>query len=247
MTSPDQLLVLSRQGQPNKSIQALISNRALNRKKLILDYLGKHRICTKYDLTREIRTHERAEGLVGAIDAKTTKRMLHALEREKKLRTFEVSVKNVSYMCVCVTDIDESDEIFKNYCSTFRRTFDSVDLKVKNEAAVAANSPVDESNDHDESVVVGADDELPQPPPPPPQRSTVTNTFKLTNSFIDSVVADLELLTQRKRPFGVVPKFQKAIILHRFIHYLLFFYDGVRQSVSFTMNTNFNAAIDVKT
>lgn len=86
----DDMLILRRESQPNQSIQALQSQRMLARKGLILHYLSEHRICTKYDLTREIRQSEQQQGLTGTIDAKTTRRMLLALEREKKLITFEV-------------------------------------------------------------------------------------------------------------------------------------------------------------
>jgi hypothetical protein len=220
-TESDQLLILKREGQPNQSIQALISNRMLNRKKLIIDYLDKHRICTKYDLTREIRTRESAQSLPGSIDAKTTKRMLLALERDKKLHTFEVALKNVSYMCVRAYDIDESDEIYKNYCCTFKRTYDSVDLKSTTAKSGGDETTTTTSRDEDlDTSNNNADDDL-----------ALRSSTKLTNSFIELVVADLEVLPHRKKLFIVVPKFQKTIILHRFIHYLLFFYDGVQQSV----------------
>lgn len=213
--SSEQLLILRRDGQPNQSIQALISNRMHNRKKIIVDYLNKHKICTKYDITREIRAQESALKLTGSIDAKTTKRMLMTLVSEQKLRVFEVPLKSVSYMCVCAADIDESHEVYRNYCSTFRRTFDSVDLKMRGESGDEASDDEDEIGGSGGGAV-GAN-----------------VTFKLTNSYIESVVSKLKFLNVRKRLFSIVPKFQKAIILHRFLHYLLFFYNGHQQSVSF--------------
>lgn len=209
--SSEQLLVLRRESQPNQSIHALMSARMHNRKRIIVDYLNKHKICTKYDITREIRAQERAQNLTGCIDAKTTKRMLMTLESERKLRTFEMPLKSVSYMCVCAPDIDESHELYKNYTSTFKRTFDSVDLSLKNNES---------GSESDEDGGGGGDDD------------GGVATFKLTNSFIESVVSQLKYLNVRKRLLAAVPKFQKAIILHRFLHYLLYFYDGVQQSVS---------------
>ncbi len=114
-----------------RNIQALVSNRSIARQKLILDYLAEHRICTKYEINREIRNEELRQGLKGQIDSKTTKRMLLALEAEKKLTIFEVNLKNVSYMCVRSVDLSEDDDIYKNYCQTFKRTFDAEDLKTK--------------------------------------------------------------------------------------------------------------------
>ncbi|CAF0758348.1 unnamed protein product [Brachionus calyciflorus] len=183
---------------PQKNIQALVSNRMLNRKNIILDYLEKNKICTKYELTREIREQEEKLGLKGAIDAKTTKRMLMALEKEAKLKIFDVNLKSTSYMGVRIISLSEDDELFKNYCATFRRTFDSVDLKPKKQI----NLP-DPSNQ---------------------------NSFRLTKKFIQSTVSGLQFSPVLSRKYAIVPKFQKAIILHRFLSYILFYYNGVQQS-----------------
>jgi hypothetical protein len=114
-----------------RNIQALVSNRSITRQKLILDFIAEHSICTKYEINREIRNQETQQGLKGQIDSKTTKRMLTALEAEKKLKIFEINMKNVSYMCVRSVDLSEDDDIYKNYCQTFKRTFDADDFKAK--------------------------------------------------------------------------------------------------------------------
>ena len=56
--------------------------------------------------------------------------MLFALEKENKLKTFTVNLKNISYMGVRLSEISEADEFYLNYCSTFKRTFDTVELKI---------------------------------------------------------------------------------------------------------------------
>ncbi len=56
--------------------------------------------------------------------------MLFALEKENKLKTFTVNLKNISYMGVRLSEISETDEFYINYCSTFKRTFDTVELKI---------------------------------------------------------------------------------------------------------------------
>lgn len=56
--------------------------------------------------------------------------MLFALEKENKLKTFTVNLKNISYMGVRLSEISETDEFYLNYCSTFKRTFDTVELKI---------------------------------------------------------------------------------------------------------------------
>lgn len=225
-----ELLILKREGQTKQNIQALMSNRTLMRKKMIADYLEKHKICTKYEITRELRTYESEQGLKGSIDSKTTKRMLINLEKEKKLRIFEVGLKNVVYMCIRSYEIEETDQIYKNYCATFKRTFDSVDLNVKSDmdqtalsvAASASQSDVIEEatnqNDKNES------DEL-----------KFKTTFMLTKAFINSTVSKLKEFPHLNKIYSVVPKFQKAIILHRLLNYIIYFYDGVQQSVNLVL------------
>lgn len=167
--------------------------------------------------------------LRGAIDARTTKRLVQDLEREANLKTFEVRLKSVLHMCVRAADVDENDEIFKNYCGTFRRTYESIDLNVKNKAAAAAAATTTTTTAKSESEK-SSDDEMETD-----EAGTSISAFKLTSEFTKSIVEKLQPLN--KKYFGV-SKFQKAIILHRFIHYLLFFYDGKQQSVNSALFIN---------
>ena len=128
---PTEVMLLKRDGTSSKNIQALMSTRTVMRKKLIVDYLARNRVCTKYEITKAIRTYESERALKGCIDAKTTKRMLVQLEAEHKLAIFELHLKNMSYMGVRACDVTDTDECFLNYCATFKRTFDSVDPKYK--------------------------------------------------------------------------------------------------------------------
>jgi len=77
--------------------------------------------------------------------------MLLAMEKEKKLRTFNVCLKNVSYMGVRLYEIEDTDSAFINYCSTFKRTFDTVELKIttNTEGGVGNNRS---GQENDESV-----------------------------------------------------------------------------------------------
>ncbi len=85
--------------------------------------------------------------------------MLLALEKEKKLRTFNVFLKNVSYMGVRLYDIEETDTAFVNYCSTFKRTFDSVELKIaSNTESASFDCSINNSNiEKDDESVQDAD------------------------------------------------------------------------------------------
>lgn len=219
----EEILILKRNdGNKNNSIQALMSNRTLNRKKLIMDHLEKHKIATKYEITKEIRTYESEQGLKGCIDAKTTKRMLLNLESEHKLHVFEVLLKNVSYMCVRLYGISETDEIYVNYCATFKRTFDSVDLKLNTTTDVTNVS--DKADDKNSNSPLGNASQTKLYPQQP--------SFKLTRPFINSVVSKLKFTTNYSKIYALVPKFQKCIILHRLLTYILFFYDGQQQTGS---------------
>lgn len=212
-------IIFKKDTHSNKNIQAVVSDRSLMRKKIILDYLNKHRICTKYEITKEIRTYEQEQGLKGCIDAKTTKRMLINLESEKKLNVFNVNLKNVSYMCVKSCDISETDDLYINYCSTFKRTFDSVDLNYSKDGSI--NSQLDQSLEASPSKVKKTNDEY--------NEDKQNQSFRLTRSFINETVEKLKFSTNYCKVYALAPKFQKAIILHRFLQYLLFFYDGKPQ------------------
>ncbi len=232
--------IVKRDGQSTTNIQALISNRALARKKIILDYVEKHRICTKYELTKEIRTYETQMELKGSIDAKTTKRMLVALEKEKKLVLFEVNLKNQSYMCVRSTDVLETDPSFINYCSTFRRTFDSVDSKFKSEfesgtapakllvprSAAGSLTPIETTENVPESPVLCLPVKTKSTEKISTKGGTESKDLDLTRPYIRSIVEKLKFSTRYSKTYALVPKFQKLIILHRFLTYVLYFNDG---------------------
>lgn len=55
---------------------------------------------------------------------------------------------------------------------------------------------------------------------------TSVSNFNLSRNYIKSVVDGLSLTSSLSKNYGLVPKVQKAIILHRYMHYLLFGYDG---------------------
>lgn len=209
-----ELVLIKRDNQPSKTIQALMSDRSIARKRIILNYLEKHRICTKYEINKEIRRIESEQQLKGCIDSKTTKRMLIAMEKEKKLHIFTVNLKNVSYMGVRSYDVSEKDPLFENYCATFKRTFDTVDLKFKTEKV---------DLDLDEHVCQTSEKEALE------LEETDQKSFQLKRTYISSIMSKLKFSSSYSKAYGLVPKFQKAIVLHRFLHYLLFFYDGVRQ------------------
>ncbi len=216
-----ELVLIKRDNQPSKTIQALMSDRSTARKRIILNYLEKNKICTKYEINKEIRRIEAEQALKGCIDSKTTKRMLIAMEKEKKLHIFTVNLKNVSYMGVRSFDISEQDPIYTNYCLTFKRTFDTVDLKFKSEKIEIdddqeASTPT--TNENKNSCIEIVD--------------TEQKSFQLTRTYINSIVSQLRFSSNYSKAYALVPKFQKAIILHRLLQYLLYFYDGTKQDTN---------------
>ena len=64
------------------------------------------------------------------------------------------------------------------------------------------------------------------------------NYFQLTRQFINNVVSNLDFSTSNCKAYALVPKFQKAIVLHRFLQYLLFFYDGKRQEKTYQIENS---------
>lgn len=224
----EEVTILKRgDGQTNKNIQALMSNRMQTRKKLVHDYIEKHKICTKYELTREIRNYELAQGFKGSIDSKTTKRMLNAMEAENKLKVFTVTLKNLSYMCARSLAISEQDDVYKNYCATFKRTFDSVDLVAKDDSVLSITDTTNVSLNEQSQIEAAENSEQAADQA---EKEPVEKSFRLTRAFVSSIVGKLKFTTNYSKVYALVPKFQKAIILHRFLHYILFFYDGKQQS-----------------
>lgn len=67
-----ELVIIKRDNQSTKTIQALMSDRSVTRKKIVLNYLEKHKICTKYEIDKEIRTIEAENGLKGKLYEKNS-------------------------------------------------------------------------------------------------------------------------------------------------------------------------------
>ncbi len=65
MLVEQEVMLIKRDNQTTKSIQALMTERTVARKRIILGYLEKNRICTKYELDKEIRNIEAENGLKG--------------------------------------------------------------------------------------------------------------------------------------------------------------------------------------
>lgn len=193
----------------NKPIQAVASERSLKRKELILDYLEKRKICSKFEIDKEIRRVEELEKLKGQIDSKTTKRILIQLQTEKKVRLFEFNIKNKPHMGVCLPTINDKDEIYVNYMNTFSRSFDfCINKKSINDSKnTSIENDVNDENENE-------NDDL------------NTGEFKLTRAYVQSIVKDLDFSFTYAKTYGLVSKIQKSIILHRYIHYILYFYDN---------------------
>jgi hypothetical protein len=62
------------------------------------------------------------------------------------------------------------------------------------------------------------------------QQQQSSNSFKLTRNYISSIVNNLTYSTNYAKNYGLVPKVQRAIVLHRYLHYLVYNYDGCEQT-----------------
>jgi hypothetical protein len=82
------------------TIQNMVTERAVNRKKIIMTYLEQRKLCTKFEIDREIKRIEQLEGEKGQIDSKTSKRILSRLESEGLVKLFNVNLKNNEHMAV---------------------------------------------------------------------------------------------------------------------------------------------------
>ncbi len=117
----------------------------------------------------------------------------------------------------------ETDEFYLNYCAQFKRTFDSVAVEgvKENDQTIMEN---DDSSPRSSSAVhQKSNDET---------DDSAGGFTKLTKNYIASVIEKLSILPKHSKIYASVPKFQKCIILHRFVSYLLFYYDGKPQQVT---------------
>lgn len=67
---PIELVLIKQDNQTTKPIQAVMSDRTVTRKNAIHAYLEKNRICTKYEIDKEIRKIEAESGLKGELVGK---------------------------------------------------------------------------------------------------------------------------------------------------------------------------------
>jgi hypothetical protein len=205
-----------------KSYNAMIMDRTTARRNVIIRYLKLHKIVTKYQINNEIRSIEREEGIKAQIDSKTTIRLLNGLEKEGLLHIFYIYSRGVNFMCLRDSSISETDDFYINYCSTFKRTNSLYDLEKSNTSNRSSsrnknNIPYNSDIDDDGS------------------RSSASNhsfNLNISNVSTNDIVKGLETRPNYCKYYGSVPRLQKAIVLHRFLQYLLFFYDGKQQAVA---------------
>ena len=197
-----------------KPIQALASERSIKRREIVLNYLEQHKICSKFEIDKEIRRIEELEKQKGQIDAKTTKRMLVQLQSEFKLRVFEFKVKNKTQTGVCLASITEEDDVYINYLNTFSRSFD---FCINNRTTTSSSTVPNQ--DPDDTVT---------------KEQSIDGEFQLTRTYVQSVVGKLEFSFTFAKHYGIVSKIQKAIILHRFLHYILYFNNESNKEIKAT-------------
>ncbi len=128
------------------------------------------------------------------------------------------------YIRIRLAHITESDELYQNYIHTFSRTIEFCHNQKTKNVATNANSkttanPVTDTtigktkldSSNDQNSFHEGDEQ-----------------FKLTRSYMHSIADKLDFSYSYAKIYGLVSKMQKSIVLHRFMHYILFFYDGTR-------------------
>lgn len=191
--------VKNQTGFTQTPFQALVSERAERRRQIILSYLETRKICTKVEIDREIRKIEEEEKQKGVLDAKTTKRMLQKIESEGILILFEIKVKNQTYLAVRLSSVSETSQEYISFMNGFSRT---VNFGAKK------SEPINVSVDK--------------------QPLEEDDGFHLSREYQKLIVSQLDFSFSFAKCYGLVSKFQKALILHRYLQYLLYFYDGIQ-------------------
>lgn len=195
---------------------------------LIRAYMQEHPICTLTDLRAAIMSSERAEGLTIHMDRKTLDKLVDELEkihqflfrftaRIKQSRTIiclAMNTNDITPNCERIQQfkIELSQDTIEVPSSTVNK---SKQVSRKSSSTITTNQ-MEQSFDEDKQF----DDD-----------SKVTIDHLFNNGLEEEKIAllkkkPLENITGFGNCYGYVYKFQRCAILHKFLFYLLYGYEG---------------------
>ena len=193
---------------------------------LIRSYMHEHSICTLTDLRAAIMSKERDEGLTIHMDRKTLDKLVDELEKNHQfLFRFTARLKQ-SRTIVCLART--TNEIVPN-CERIQQfkielSQDTIEVPSHSKQKHACRDKQSAAANHEQDSTI--DDERPME-----EDSKIVLDHLFDNGLEEEKILSLkkktlESITGFGNCYGYVYKFQRCAILHKFLYYLLYGYEG---------------------
>ncbi len=182
--------------------------------------MHEHPICTLTDLRAAIMSSERDEGLTIHMDRKTLDKLVDELEKiHRFLFRFTARIKQ-SRTIVCLAMTTDHITPDCERIQQFKIELSQDTIEVPSTSAKSKQSSRDKSTDQTIEEDKQYDDD---------SKITIDNLFN--NGLEEEKIAllkkkPLENITGFGNCYGYVYKFQRCAILHKFLFYLLYGYEG---------------------
>ena len=188
---------------------------------LIRSYMHEHPICTLTDLRAAIMTSEREEGLTIHMDRKTLDKLVDELEKVHQfLFRFTARIKQ-SRTIVCLAMRTETLTPDCEQIQQFKIELSQDTIEVPSSKNNPREKSIDPTIDDDKQI----DDD-----------SKISIDHLFNNGIEEEKIAllkkkTLENVTGFGNCYGYVYKFQRCAILHKFLFYLLYGYEGKTNTI----------------
>jgi hypothetical protein len=185
---------------------------------LIRSYMHEHPICTLTDLRAAIMSSERDEGLTIYMDRKTLDKLVDELEKiHHFLFRFTARIKQ-SRTIICLAML--TNEITPD-CERIQQF--KIELS-QDTIEVPSTTNKSKQTSHEQDEIIDEDK-------PVDDNSKITIDHLFNNGLEEEKIAllkkkPLESITGFGNCYGYVYKFQRCAILHKFLFYLLYGYEG---------------------
>jgi hypothetical protein len=184
---------------------------------LIRSYMHEHPICTLTDLRAAIMSNEREEGLTIHMDRKTLDKLVDELEKiHKFLFRFTARIKQ-SRTIVCLAMISETMTPDCERIQQFKIELSQDTIEVPSNTNKSKDQTIEEEKHVDDDSKISID-------------------HLFNNGLEEEKIAllkkkSLENITGFGNCYGYVYKFQRCAILHKFLFYLLYGYEGKTDTI----------------
>ncbi|CAF4349448.1 unnamed protein product, partial [Rotaria sp. Silwood2] len=201
---------------------------------LIRSYMTEHPICTLTDLRAAIMSSERDEGLTIHMDRKTLDKLVDELEKVHKfLFRFTARIKQSrTIVCLAMNTNDISPNCERIQQFKIELSQDTIEVPSSSTTtATTTNKSKQISRKNLSNVIIDQQDQIIEDDKQYDDDSKITIDNLFNNGLEEEKIAllkkkPLENITGFGNCYGYVYKFQRCAILHKFLFYLLYGYEG---------------------